>query len=190
MKRPYHAFYFKLLHKHHLVASILVLSYKWRAEGPRGRLGVKHLQGGLDAGAQEELSGCLRQPLGEDGRGDCVRGCVCLFHEGETSPERESMQASQIVPKLGQKQTQTHLSKGNFHPDRSDFFLFYVTTIPYWDPLLEKGKLKPRTPLRRKNKNTSKETQILKRNLHILWYAKAWEHTINSAKSEGMLFLF
>lgn len=46
MKRPYHAFYFKLLHKHHLVASILVLSYKWRAEGPRGRLGVKHLQGG------------------------------------------------------------------------------------------------------------------------------------------------
>ena len=59
----------------------------------------------------------------------------------------------------------------------SDFAFFmlqlYLMVTPFW-----KMKTQTENPFKRETK-TGRETQILKRNVAILWYAKAWKRIIN-----------
>lgn len=112
------------------------------------------------------------------------------------------------VTKPGQNHGQTHFLKANFH-DYSDLFFLFSVTATYL-LLNEKLKLKKKKRGKQKGrrkgkgkrqemgaqgkmggerKNIRRESQIFKRDLGILRYAKAQTHIIHPIKSHGICFL-
>lgn len=152
MKCLYNAFYRKWFYKHHLVASIPTpLSYEWRAEGPRWWLGswVPAARPGC-RNSGETLWVPPLTLLAMVGKVIVYWDVSACFTKEEISPKfKESVYVTHILSKLGQKQRQTHLSKGNFHNDITDFFFYYNYTLLWL--LSEKLKLKPLNPFKRKN---------------------------------------
>lgn len=177
MKHLYNVFHFKGLCKHHSVVSVPGLVLNGELRGPEGWLGAKCQWWGLDTRAQRDSLGAPSGLLVRLRRVTVSGTVFAHFKKEETSQKVESMHGTHTGPHLGRDRDKHICQRDISVMTISDFAFFmlqlYLMVTPFW-----KMKTQTENPFKRETK-TGRETQILKRNVAILWYAKAWKRIIN-----------